>query len=341
MWYNQKRFPFSQKGIAERYQWARKMLAWRELGVSDRQLLALVTREISPAVAIGSEAFLFFWRIYFENRDYQKALKLLLSIANLPDDLSGTLPENQELVSRFAEDLAPDNPFWSELAQAVNDIFPKNELSQREDLAKKVHQLRYVISSQQAQYIRANYKKSGMTDREALAHFLKNNKKWWEFWKPSRTYTLKESARLHNKVLLDGSSVAYPDGHFSVNIKILLSFHTEFILDNQGNFLNEVDAEKVTENGIINGASFNYASHNDIRHHQLDVKPVGPHDPKFRKLQVKGYRSPTNDRGKRHLLRRVASDPLSYFNKKGLYAQGKYSRKQAVDRELKAFKKLL
>ncbi|MGT2913661.1 DUF3114 domain-containing protein [Streptococcus criceti] len=36
----------------------------------------------------------------------------------------------------------------------------------------KVHQFRYVISAQQAQWVRDNYKKDGMTDEEALAAYL-------------------------------------------------------------------------------------------------------------------------------------------------------------------------
>ena len=68
-------------------------------------------------------------------------------------------------------------------------------------------------------------------------------------------------------------------------LKILLYNRIEFILDSQGNFLNEVDAEKVTESGVVNGASFNYG--NFKRHWQLDVEPVQLHDPAFRNRMTK------------------------------------------------------
>ncbi len=88
----------------------------------------------------------------------------------------------------------------------------------------------------------------------------------------------------------------YPDETPSVNLKILLYNRIEFILDSQGNFLNEVDAEKVTESGVVNGASFNYG--NFKRHWQLDVEPVQPHDPAFRNRMTKGFRSPNKLRKK-------------------------------------------
>mgnify|MGYP002225669906 FL=1 len=41
-----------------------------------------------------------------------------------------------------------------------------------------------------------------------------------------------------------------------------MGFHTEFILDSQGRFANEIDPQGTNHNGIINGASFNYANQN-------------------------------------------------------------------------------
>ena len=40
--------------------------------------------------------------------------------------------------------------------------------------------------------------------------------------------------------------------------QVLLNFHTEYIFDQAGHFLNEVDPVEISENGIVNGASFNY-----------------------------------------------------------------------------------
>ena len=67
---------------------------------------------------------------------------------------------------------------------------------------------------------------------------------------------------------------------------MLLNFHTEFILDNEGHFLNEIDAEHITQNGIINGASFSYANSGNQRHWELDVNPTKSHDPLFRDAAI-------------------------------------------------------
>ncbi len=82
-----------------------------------------------------------------------------------------------------------------------------------------------------------------------------------------------------------------PDGHLhypsgasqQVNFKVLLNFHTEYILDQAGHFLNEVDPVEVSENGIVNGASFNYGLAKGRTHKDLDIDPVKAWDPAFRK----------------------------------------------------------
>ncbi len=74
-------------------------------------------------------------------------------------------------------------------------------------------------------------------------------------------------------------------------LKILLYNRIEFILDSQGNFLNEVDAEKVTESGVVNGASFNYVISSAIGN-WMGASQLN--DPAFRNRMTKGFRSPTN-----------------------------------------------
>ena len=58
----------------------------------------------------------------------------------------------------------------------VDLAFPGDSLSKDVSIERQIHQLRYLISSQQAQYVRTHYKKPGMTDKEALAVYLR--------WKP-------------------------------------------------------------------------------------------------------------------------------------------------------------
>lgn len=339
MWSIFPKNPFNQEVLEQRYKQAQQLLIWRDFGwpLADLQVFLQDKLDLSD-YRIGSSAFNILWQNALASKAPKKVLAILLKMAALPEDLSGNLAENQILVSRFSDDLAPDDVFWSQLAEVVNAAFPADSLSKSDKLAKKVHQLRYLISSQQAQYIRQHFRKAGMTDKQALVVFLKG-KRQERPWRKSFDFSLTESARLHNKASFEDQGLVYPDGQFSANIKVLLGFHTEFILDSQGNFLNEVDAEKVSQNGIINGASFNYACRNDSRHRQLDINPVKVHDPNFRKMICKSYRSPNN--GKARLLRKPADYELSYFNKKGLYAVDNRSLKKRIDREVKTFQRQL
>ena len=162
-----------------------------------------------------------------------------------------------------------------------------------------------------------------MTDKEALAVYLR--------WKP---FTMFDQGRLHQKIsFCDGKGI-YPDGIPSVNLKILLYNRVEFILDSQGNFLNEVDEEQVTESGVVNGASFNYG--NFKRHWQLDVEPVQPHDPDFRNRMTKGFRSPNKLRKK---LGRKEPEHFdkSFYNPNGIYAQSHRSLANDVKRQARLF----
>lgn len=140
------------------------------------------------------------------------------------------------------------------------------------------------------------------------------------------------AARLHNKVSLG------PDGHLhypsgtsqQVNFKVLLNFHTEYILDQAGRFLNEVDPVEVSENGIVNGASFNYGLARGRTHKDLDIDPVKAWDPAFRKhvlyQQDVRYLAPKNDRSVE-----------GYWSRKGVFAQGGKSYKQQVAQRVRSF----
>lgn len=281
---------------------------------------------------IGDKDFWRFWKTSRRKLDKEKARQVLsdlMHLAHMPDELSGSLNENQWLISRFADNLPPHHTFWRDLAQLVTQAFPKNSLSQMGKLERQIHQFRYVISSQQAQYIRKYYKKLGMTDTQALAVYLGSRSRF--------SYSLNASARLHNKVAIAQGAVVYPGGQESFNIKVLLNrSHTEFILSSQGNFLNELDAEEVTEAGIVNGASFNYGR--GRQHWALDVKPIALHDPAFRKKWTTKYRSPKYI--KKQLTHKLVDEAEhSYFNQSGLYAKDGHSYFEWVQREVQNFKR--
>lgn len=274
---------------------------------------------------IGSPIFLRFWQKAQKTYPGREILQLILDMVGMPLELSGELSETQDLLKRFHPDLSPDSSFWLQFARLVNQTFPDKSLGEAGDLERRLHQFRYLISSQQAQYIRHHYRYGKRTDSQALAEYLRL-KKGPAFWRKAVDYSLSESSRLHNKLKIEDGQVKFPDDDISYNIKLLMGFHTEFIIDGKGHFLNELDGEKVTEKGIVNGSSFNYGTPG-IRHWDLDVDPIRQHDPQFRRLVARGYRSP------KHLVKKwyqheLADFEHSYFNSKGYYSRcGKSSFK--------------
>lgn len=276
---------------------------------------------------IGSPEFAHLWREWQENLSAKQVLSHLMVYIQMPDDLSGHLHETQRLLAHFDTDLAPHASFWKQVVKLVQEAFPGQVLSQSGRLQRQIHQFRYLISSQQAEYVRAHYKRDGMTDREALAAYLR--------WKP---YTLFDQGRLHQKVALKKGQVRYPGATPSVNLKILLYNRVEFILDSQGNFLNELDAQVVTEAGVVNGASFNYGTFK--KHWSLDVEPIKHHDPSFRKRMTQSFRAP--NKTKKHLLKGLPQDyERSFYNAKGLYAQEGQALSYLVARQAQAFRRLV
>ena len=194
-----------------------------------------------------------------------------------------------------------------------------------------MHQFRYLISSQQAQWVRQHFRKPGMTDGQALVAYFQAH--------PDPDCQLWESSRLHNKVFVDKGQVTYPDHQpYQANIKILHRFHTEFILDREGQFLNLLDPEKSSQNGLVNGASFNYGEKpslfNKSSHYYYDVKSPAKWDPQFRRLAIRNggqaFKSPQNNRGL-----------AGYHTAKGCYAIAGKSVKSQVDAQVKDFEKSL
>ena len=266
----------------------------------------------------------------------QELLVLAMSLVNMPEELSGDKRETNLLLARIAPDLAPHDRFWKIFSSTLRQAFPADNLSQKDGnqkLKRQLHQFRYVISCQQAQWVRDHFREVGMTDAEALAAYFKAD--------PGLPYSFKESSRLHNKAYIDKRSeqAIYPDGQVSqANIKILIDFHTEFILDQTGRFLNIIDPEGASQNGIVNGASFNYGERNrpvnQASHTRYDVKTPAVWDPRFRRLAIENsdrkFKSPQNNRG-----------PLGYRSAKSPYARKGRSAYKQAKAEIAQFKKLL
>ena len=294
---------------------------------------------IQEAQLFGSPFFQELWQAeeaHISRLGAQGLLVLAMNLVNMPEELSGDKSETDFLLARIAPDLTPHDCFWKIFSRTLRQAFPADDFSQRDGnqkLKRQLHQFRYVISCQQAQRVRDHYRQAGMTDAEALASYLKD-------W-PGLSYSFHESSRLHNKAYIDKMSgqAVYPDGQASqANIKILIDFHTEFILDQRGRFLNIIDPEGSSQNGIVNGASFNYGEHNrpgnQASHTRYDVKTPAVWDPCFRRLAIENggrkFKSPQNNRGL-----------LGYRSAKSPYARKGRSAYKQVKAEIARFKKLL
>ena len=97
----------------------------------------------------------------------QELLVLAMNIVNMPEELSGDKSETDFLLARIAPDLTPHGRFWKIFSRTLRQAFPADDFSQRDGnqkLKRQLHQFRYVISCQQAQWVRDHYRQAGMTD---------------------------------------------------------------------------------------------------------------------------------------------------------------------------------
>lgn len=250
----------------------------------------------------------------------EKALSLLeqmMEILEAPEELHHShLPD---LLGKIDGNCPPHHPFWRLFADLIDKAFPGQELAENGELSKQVHQLRYLISYQQATWVRQHYGQ-GKSDWQALVAYLASLPGW--------SYRLRESARLHNKQLFSRDEKQ----NLPINLKVLIGFHSEFILAQDGQFALILE-ERPSKNGVVNGASFNYARANNQRHYQLDMAPVGPHDPPFRKKMIRSkagtYLSPTRISKHESKLNQTAWEQ-SYFNSHGYFSHKGHSRAALV-----------
>lgn len=283
---------------------------------------------------IGDKDFFYFWENSKAASTSDKArlvLQELMDILEMPEELSGEIAQTRKLLNQFSDNLSPNHLFWSELARLVQVAYPGESMTEDNLLSHQVHQFRYVISAYQAQWIREEF--PAKSDWQSMLAYLKD-KKERRFWRRRFDFDLTESARLHNKA----PKHVILGFELPINLKILLAFHTEFILDSRGHFANEIDPQGQTHNGIINGASFNYANHNDQRHYELDVAAIKRHAPFFRKRilanQGNTFLAPLWIKHRRHM-----DWERSYFNKKGHYARQGRSSYQMVKQLIQRFRK--
>ena len=310
--------------------WRENSLAYLEKYLQEYKDVQAYQEQYQSVFFFASPLFQKMWFQELQNLDEAVAQELLrgvMKILLMPSDLSGTCEETAFLLSRMAPACPPHSPFWSSFSRVVQVAFAQDSLASKEGdqlLKRQIHQFRYLLSAYQAQWIREHYAKTGQTDEEALQAYLQETK--------GIKIDAYAAARLHNKVYVDqDGQLAFPSrAQAQLNFKVLLNFHTEYILDQDGQFLNEVDPYQISENGIVNGASFNYGLARGRTHKGLDIDPVKPWDPAFRKkvLYHQGvhYLAPKNDRSIE-----------GYWSRKGTFAQGGKSYKQQVAKRVRSF----
>ena len=310
--------------------WRENSLAYLEKYLQEYKDVQAYQEQYQSVFFFASPLFQKMWFHELQNMDEAVAQDLLrgvMKILLMPSDLSGTCEETAFLLSRMAPACPPHSPFWSSFSRVVQVAFAQDPLASKEGdqlLKRQIHQFRYLLSAYQAQWIREHYARAGQTDEEALQAYLQETK--------GIKIDAYAAARLHNKVYVDqDGQLAFPSrAQAQLNFKVLLNFHTEYILDQGGQFLNEVDPYQISENGIVNGASFNYGLARGHTHKDLDIDPVKPWDPPFRKkvLYQQGvrYLASKNDRGEQ-----------GYWSRKGVFAQGGKSYKQQVAQRVRSF----
>lgn len=274
---------------AIKYQYLRHLQITSHSHTLDKTLIA---RQFSDTNKIGSPQFQTLWKIQIANSQQEKAkenLHFILNFLDFPDELPNNLTLYQKMLAKFDDNLRPTDNFWKDISHLVKLSFPEQELANETSLARQTHQVRYLFSLQQANWVRKHYKTKNDTDASAMAKYL--------ITLQNESYTLLEPARYHNKVAKfydtnDNLIPTYPNHRPITNFKILIQFHSEFILSSDGNFLVAIDDTKYRQSAIVNSASFNYADENDLNHEHLDIEPIDVNDPEFIKKTLDNHNHP-------------------------------------------------
>ena len=319
-----------QRQELEKLGWTTRGLSYLENGLQSCQDKARRQAYYRSVFIFASPLFQEMWQRELQGLTEGRAQALLKGVMHLclmPGDLSGTCEETAFLLKRFWPNCPPHSPFWRSFSRVVQVAFAREPLASKEEdqlLKRQVHQFRYLLSAYQAQWVREHYAGAGQTDEEALQAYLQETK--------GIKIDAYAAARLHNKVYVDqDGQLAFPSrAQAQLNFKVLLNFHTEYILDQGGHFLNEVDPVEVSENSIVNGASFNYGLARGRTHKDLDIDSVKAWDPAFRKQVL--YRQ-----GVRYLAPKNDRSVEGYWSRKGVFAQGGKSYKQQVAQRVRRF----
>lgn len=256
----------------------------------------------------------------------QEAREAMQDMPDTPDILDllrkmgGYVDENGMLQLRngfcIGTQIPPHGRIWSDIARRVENVYGENGLGGLDETeGRMIHQFRMYIDRHNIAYIRRNFKKDQMTDEEALEAYVHA---------PSRQGGLdgrrmrREPARLHNKYPAGSSYRAYQRGRENKK-RLAPDFHSEFIIDRNGNFVSQWNvlkedglgriisdiayyrnqyltqgegAWREAQRQIMDTESFNYASANDQIHKRLDIQPPGLFDSDLRRQIAGEWKSP-------------------------------------------------
>ncbi len=205
---------------------------------------------------------------------------------------------------KFDPDMSPNSDFLSDFADSVYNAYGENGLD-----SKEAHQLRYYIDKNNIEYIRDNYKEPGMTDEQALAAFTEAE--------VEGGYLDAEPGRLHNKFPANTTYYDYYSLGEQNRKRLTPNFHSEFIVDSDGNFVTQWNVLEIDDNGriisdaeyyynkynseddlkytweearlqVANTESFNYGKEIGDYHDRLDVNTVSQYDPEYRESIIAG-----------------------------------------------------
>lgn len=288
-----------------------KKQGWDEAAIHcfDRQSQALNHEEQSnlflQSQRVGSEIYTAMF-LACQLKAKEKALLVIHQMGGEIDSF-GMLQLHGPLL--FDDSMSPDSRFLEAYADCVYDSYSTFLTSRALDDIF-IHQFRYYIDRHNICYIRENYKKTGMTDEEALCAYAKSHSDGY--------CMLAERGRLHNKYPEYVSYEQFYGERGQNRKKLTPNFHSEFILDGSGNFVSQWNVleekngffisdpmyykEKYREKDsalaytweearlqVANTESFNYGRVNGRKHMNLDAVPVKDLDPTYRKMMISGF----------------------------------------------------
>lgn len=113
---------------------------------------------------IGSPDFQKLWQqeeMTQTPQEAQKRLELLLTYLNMPEELTGQVHQTQQILAHFSPNLTPTDPFWDQLSALIQACYINLEHIPYSSFNRQIHQLRYLLSTQQIEWVRSQYGKKG------------------------------------------------------------------------------------------------------------------------------------------------------------------------------------